>query len=833
MPAANPALGNSCGLDIALVLDNSTSIDSTELASMKSAMTSFTSAFSGTPTQFSVTKFATTGSVVQSFTSNFTNVNNAINGIPVSGGSTNWEDGLLKAQSTFDPRINPNLVVFASDGNPNRIGNGTTADETTSVNAAIAVANDIKTNTGARIIALGIGTDVNTTNLEKVSSADAVITSGFDTLATTLAGFASQLCGGTITTTKIIDGDGNPDTTNDQTLASGWTFTVDGNDYVTDAQGQTEAVDVDPGNYSVDETVKSGYEVVSASCKINGQSVGSWDDNSVTNIDVSATDIVSCVFINSLKPGEITVNKVIDNSSGGTKTYTDFSFTLNNQSYDFDADGSVTVSVPDGTYTVVENEANQNGYKTSYDNCTNIQVTRGDKVTCTITNDDIAPKVTVTKVVDNGNTGGTLEVKDFTLYVDTTVVVSGEENQFNVGTVTVSEDGVSGYIGEVTGDCNSDGTVSLELGGVYNCTITNTAQQAYIIIDKTVKNDNGGTAKPDDFNLTVDGNAVEDEVAYAVNPGTHTAGETNLPGYTAGTWGGDCDENGDVTVALGETKTCTITNTAKQAYITVVKEVTNDNSGTAEPDDFLLTLDGNSLKSGEQVAVNPGTYQAAETLFDGYTFTGFSGDCDSEGYVTVSLGVSKTCILTNDDIAHPSIKVVKSGPSSASAGSKVTYNFTVTNSGDVALSGITVVDSITGDATYVSGDIDDDNNLDADETWIYTAEYTIPANQVANVVNTVEVCGYESYAQNLSLVFQLDRLVSNTVFDERTPVCAEDSHTLSIPKVLGESTTKTSTQAVLGTSTLVNTGREIVSNIVFGITVLMSVLFLARVKSEK
>ena len=75
-------------------------------------------------------------------------------------------------------------------------------------------------------------------------------------------------------------------------------------------------------------------------------------------------------------------------------------------------------------------------------------------------------------------------------------------------------------------------------------------------------------------------------VAVPVNPGTYTAGETLLPGYTFDGFRGDCDSNGDVTVALGESKTCTLTNNDQQAYITVVKVVNNDHGGTAAPDDF-------------------------------------------------------------------------------------------------------------------------------------------------------------------------------------------------------------------------------------------------------
>jgi hypothetical protein len=122
-----------------------------------------------------------------------------------------------------------------------------------------------------------------------------------------------------------------------------------------------------------------------------------------------------------------------------------------------------------------------------------------------------------------------------------------------------------------------------------------------------------------------------------------------VSGYTFEGFSGDCDSNGATTVALGESKTCTLTNNDEQAYITVVKNVINNSGGSAEPDDFDLMLDSISATSGVAIAVDPGTYTATETLVSGYTFEGFSGDCDSNGATTVALGESKTCTLTNDD----------------------------------------------------------------------------------------------------------------------------------------------------------------------------------------
>ena len=298
IPALNPSLPTSCGLDVALVMDSSGSVDTTELGQMKFALNAFVSAFlPATPTQFSVTDFGDTASVLQTFTGNTASLTTAIN-TPTSGGYTNWEDGLLKAQSTFDPRgDHPNLVIFASDGNPNRTGNpAVSASESVALDAAVTVANSLKSS-GTRIITLGIGDQLDVANLEAISSADAVYTSNFSTLATDLAALASELCGGTITVTKLIDADSNLETAGDRSPASGWTFTTNGSDYVTDISGQTQAVELNQGTYSAAESVQSAYELLTASCS-GATSNGSFSGNAVSGIEVGSSDIVSCTFIN-------------------------------------------------------------------------------------------------------------------------------------------------------------------------------------------------------------------------------------------------------------------------------------------------------------------------------------------------------------------------------------------------------------------------------------------------------------------------------------------------------------------------------------------------------
>jgi hypothetical protein len=168
---------------------------------MKNAMIAFTTALSGTLTQFSVIRFATTAHVVRGFTDNINEVNNVINSLPVGGGYTNWQDGMIKAQSTFPNRSDPDLIIFTSDGNPNRTGpSGNSVDESVAVADAVTVANAIKAG-GTKILALGIGNELNTENLKAISgpkvgtdlTADVVL-SDFNTLTADLAKFAANTC---------------------------------------------------------------------------------------------------------------------------------------------------------------------------------------------------------------------------------------------------------------------------------------------------------------------------------------------------------------------------------------------------------------------------------------------------------------------------------------------------------------------------------------------------------------------------------------------------------------------------------------------------------------
>jgi hypothetical protein len=408
------------------------------------------------------------------------------------------------------------------------------------------------------------------------------------------------------------------------------------------------AVPVDPGTYTADETLLSGYTFngFSGDCDVNGDTT------------VAIGEYKTCTLTNTDQQAYVTVVKVVNNDHGGTAAPNDFLLTLD--------DGSVTsgvaVPVDPGTYTADETLLSGYTFVSFTGDCGpvtgDVTVALGESKTCTLTNDDIQSYITVVKEVINNN-GGSAFPNDFLLTLADGPVTSGVAVPVDPGTYTADETLLSGY--EFLGfsdDCDEFGDTTVALGESKTCTLTNDDIQSYVRVVKVVNNDHGGEALPNDFDLTLDGAATLSGVLIPVDPGQHLAAETLLSGYTFDGYSGDCDVSGEIRIKLGETKTCTLTNTDQQSYITVVKEVINNNGGSAFPNDFLLTLADGPVTSGVAVPVDPGTYTADETLLSGYEFLGFSDDCDLNGDTTVALGESKTCTLTNDDIA-PTLRLVK------------------------------------------------------------------------------------------------------------------------------------------------------------------------------
>ncbi|MFO8033752.1 MAG: lamin tail domain-containing protein, partial [Candidatus Bipolaricaulota bacterium] len=76
----------------------------------------------------------------------------------------------------------------------------------------------------------------------------------------------------------------------------------------------------------------------------------------------------------------------------------------------------------------------------------------------------------------------------------------------------------------------------------------------------------------------------------------------------------------------------------------------------------------------------------------------------------------------------------------AEAGDVIPYTITVTNAGDVSLRNVEVVDSLLGELDGPEGDVNDDGVLGVDETWVYSANYTVTqADASGPITNTATV----------------------------------------------------------------------------------------------
>ena len=302
-PPTNPPLEGSCGLDIVLVMDTSSSItgdsDSGELDQMQTALQGFVSALASTPSVFALVSFDDTAVTQEAFMADAATVSAAIEATDGSG-ATNWDDALEEAAANFDPRIGKsNLIIFASDGNPT-VNNDSNATGGTTDGAdlsnAVAEADALKAG-GTRIITVGIGASVSQANMEAISSADAYYSAeDFGDLGDTLDDIATELCGGTLNVQKLVD-------TGEGTVpGEGWSFTVNQSEYQTGAVTGSFSVEATAGSYSVTEVSQPGYELVSASC-VNGQDqsqgVVDLETMTVSGIEVDDQEIVSCTFVNA------------------------------------------------------------------------------------------------------------------------------------------------------------------------------------------------------------------------------------------------------------------------------------------------------------------------------------------------------------------------------------------------------------------------------------------------------------------------------------------------------------------------------------------------------
>jgi hypothetical protein len=476
-------------------------------------------------------------------------------------------------------------------------------------------------------------------------------------------------------------------------------------------------------NYTVVEGAVSAWTLSFGSpvCTVTTPNGGTQTGNVGTrtlSINLREGEDVTCTFINTLQQGTLKVFKHVVNDNGGTAVAGDWSIHVTSGGSDVTGSpqpGSEPVgsmyTLNGGTYNVSETGGPSGysftGYSGDCDSSGNVTVVAGQEKTCTLTNDDQAAKLIIIKSVTN-DSGGAAVAGDFSGTIGGTATFAGgntwtgtvtpgqTKDMTAAGTYDVTETAAVGYTTTYSAGCSG----SIALGETKTCTVTNDDQAAKLIIIKTVTNDSGGTAVAGDFSGTITGTATfaggntwtgtvtPGQTKNMTAAGTYNVTETAAPGYTT-TYSADCSGS----IALGETKTCTVTNDDQAAKLIIIKTVINNSGGTAVAGDFSGTISGTATFSGGNTwtgTVTPGqtkdmtaagTYNVTETAAAGYT-TSYSADCSG----SIALGQVKTCTVTNDDQAAKLIiikTVINDNGGTAAAG---------------AFSG-----TITGTATFAGG----------------------------------------------------------------------------------------------------------------------------------
>jgi hypothetical protein len=290
-------------------------------------------------------------------------------------------------------------------------------------------------------------------------------------------------------------------------------------------------------------------------------------------------------------------------------------------------------------------------------------------------------------------------------------------------------------------------SIPVTIGSDTTCKFTNNGQPAHIVLVKNVINLYGGAAQPSDF--TVSATGLTSSVSGAgtasgdVKAGTYTLAESGPGGYKSSGWsctGATVNSNSQITLALGQSATCSITNSDVAAHLKLVKVISNLFGGTAQATDFTLTANGPtplSGKGGAESDVSAGTYALTESGPSGYTGVwSCSGATLTAGQITLALGQSATCTVTNSDakatpagttvqkwILHDTLSItgIRKGASPAATVKLTLYSDAGCTTAVGSESGLAVTPDASGNATVstVTG-----QTVTKPGTYSWIAEYS-------------------------------------------------------------------------------------------------------------
>ena len=453
--------------------------------------------------------------------------------------------------------------------------------------------------------------------------------------------------------------------------------------------------------YTLSESGPGGY--------IAGEWICDGGDQVGSTITLALDEQVTCTISNDDDAPTLKLVKDVINDDGGTAVANDWTFSATaeapNDGRNFiylGGSGDFEVVYANVEYEISESASAS--YSASEWVCDGgslngsiITLSPGEDVVCTITNNDDTPQLKLVNEVTNDD-GGDAITDDWMLYAAAAAPddsrnfsylggSGGFEIVYADASYSLSASALQGY-GASAWTCDGgslvDSTINLALGEQVTCTIVNDDEPPLLKLVKEVVNDDGGTESADDWtlsaiavepyedrNFSYSGDSNLYQMVYANI--AYDLSESVLLGYTSGDWvcnGGNLNGSA-LELVLGEEVICTLTNDDIAPTLKLIKEVTNDDGGTAVSDDWILFAtatgpneDRNLNNSGDsgisEVVYANVEYDLSESTLPGYASEGWICDGGSliETTITLSLGEEVTCTIMNDD-ETPRLKLVK------------------------------------------------------------------------------------------------------------------------------------------------------------------------------